>query len=102
MVTSGGIAMFADASERMTEKLSVTRYEHPVSCELNRAPRHRRRYEIHSVPLPVSKVTIVLAVSTTTDTDVDTARSAKEEPLIGSIESVDGSLAGQRASYMKR
>ena len=47
--------------------------ESPTVRELNGAPRRRRRYEIHSVSLPVLKATIVLAVSTTTDTAVDTA-----------------------------
>jgi hypothetical protein len=46
--------------------------EPPTARELNGAQCRRRRYEIHSVSLPVSKATFVLAVSTTTDTDVDT------------------------------
>ena len=46
--------------------------ESPTVRELNGAPRRRRRYEIHSVSLPVLKATIVLAVSATTGTAVDT------------------------------
>ena len=73
VVMSGGIAMSVDISERLTKELSAARREQPVSCELNRAPRRRRRCETHNVPLLVPKATTALTVSAATGTEADTS-----------------------------